>query len=150
MSLCLNCCISSLVAHELVCEWSFLLGLGLYITMIASGDQNQFPSSFVHLGDLLKVLMFLSNLNGFNSSPSSMDQGFAKWKSSSKVWKEKGSKWFSYFFSLFLFLFVHYLCVWLSCFCVSPVLCYALFNMFLFVCFQFLLYFFFKKKIEKS
>ena len=92
MSLCMNCCISSLVAHELVCERSFLLGLGLYISMIASGDQNQFPSSFAHLGDLLKVLMFLSNLNGFNSSPSSMDQGFAKWKSSSKVWKKKGSK----------------------------------------------------------
>ena len=85
MSLCMNCCISSLVVHELVCERSFLLGLGLYISMIASGDQNQFPSSFAHLGDLLKVLMFLSNLNGFNSSPSSMDQGFAKWKSSSKV-----------------------------------------------------------------
>ena len=46
--------------------------------MIASGDQNQFPSSFAPLRDLLKALTFLSNLNGFNSSPPSPDQGFAK------------------------------------------------------------------------
>jgi len=31
MSLCLNCCVSSLIAHELVCEQFFLLGLGLFI-----------------------------------------------------------------------------------------------------------------------
>ena len=60
--------------------------------MIASGNQNQFPSSFAPLGDLLKALMFLSNLNGLNSSFSPPDQGFAKQKGSSKVWKEKGSK----------------------------------------------------------
>ena len=39
-------------------------------TMISSGNQNQFPSSFANLGDLLKTLMFLLNLNMFNSSPS--------------------------------------------------------------------------------
>ena len=61
-------------------------------SMISSGNQNQFPSSFAHLGDLLKALMFLSNLNSFNSSSSSSDQGFAKWKGSFKVWMEKGSK----------------------------------------------------------
>ena len=61
-------------------------------SMITSRDQNQFPSSFAPLGDLLKALMFLLNLNGFNSSPSLPDQGFAKRKGSSKVWKEKGSK----------------------------------------------------------
>ena len=61
-------------------------------SMIVSGDQNQFPSSFVPLGDLLKALMFLSNLNGFNSSPFLPNQGFSKRKGSSKVWKEKGSK----------------------------------------------------------
>ena len=61
-------------------------------SMTSSGNQNQFPSSFALLGDLLKALMFLLNLNGFNSSPSLPNQGFAKWKSSSKVWKEKGSK----------------------------------------------------------
>ena len=60
--------------------------------MIASGNQNQFPSSFAPLGDLLKAFMFLLNLNGFNSSPSPPDQGFAKWKGYSKVWKENGSK----------------------------------------------------------
>ncbi|KAK9983388.1 hypothetical protein SO802_032913 [Lithocarpus litseifolius] len=37
--------------------------------------QNQFPSSFAPLGNLLKALMFLSNLNGFNSSPSPLVQG---------------------------------------------------------------------------
>ena len=44
--------------------------------MIASGNQNQFPSSFAPLRDLLKALMFLLNLNGFNSSPSPPVQGF--------------------------------------------------------------------------
>ena len=61
-------------------------------SMISSRNQNQFPSSFAPLGDLLKALMFLSNLNDFNSSPSPPDQGFAKWKGSSNVWKEKSSK----------------------------------------------------------
>ena len=59
---------------------------------IASGNQNQFSFSFASLGDLLKALMFLLNMNGFNSSPSLLNQGSAKRKSSSKVWKEKGSK----------------------------------------------------------
>ena len=36
--------------------------------MISSGNHNQFPSSFASLGDLLKTVIFLSNLNGFNSS----------------------------------------------------------------------------------
>ena len=61
-------------------------------SMISFGNQNQFPSSFTHLGDLLKTLMFLLNLNSFNSSPSPSDQGFTKRKGSSKVWKEKDSK----------------------------------------------------------
>ena len=38
--------------------------------MIASRSQNQLQSSLAPLNDLLKALMFLSNLNGFNSSPS--------------------------------------------------------------------------------
>ena len=38
-------------------------------SMIVSGNQNWLPSSFAPLRDLLKALMFLSNLNGFNSSP---------------------------------------------------------------------------------
>ena len=47
-------------------------------SMIASGDQNQLSSSFAPFRDLLKALMFLSNLDDFNSSPSPPDQGFAK------------------------------------------------------------------------
>ena len=58
-------------------------------SMILSGNQNQFSSSFAPHGDLLNALMFLSNLNDFNSSPSPLDQEFAKRKGSSKVWKEK-------------------------------------------------------------
>ena len=113
--------------------------------MISPGNQNQFLSSFAPFGDLLKAFIFLSNLNGFNSSSSPLDQGLTKWKGSSKVWKEKCSKWFSHFFYLPLFLFMHYLCVLLSYFWVSLVLCYALFNMFLFVCLFVLLYFYFIK-----
>ena len=60
--------------------------------MIAFGNQNQLQSSLGPLEDLLKALMFLSNLNGFNSSPSPPVQGFARQKGSSKMWKEKGSK----------------------------------------------------------
>ena len=60
--------------------------------MIASGSQNQLQLSFTPLGDLLKALMFLSNLNGFNSSPSPPVQGFNQRKGSSKVWKKKDSK----------------------------------------------------------
>ena len=60
--------------------------------MISFGNQNKFPSTFAPLGDLLKALMFLSNLNDFNSSPSLPDQRFAQQEGSSKMWKEKGSK----------------------------------------------------------
>ena len=47
-------------------------------SMISIGNQNQLSSSFAPLGDLLKAFMFLSNLNGFNSSPSPLDQCFTK------------------------------------------------------------------------
>ena len=60
--------------------------------MIASGSHNQFQSSLAPLGDFLNALMFLSNLNGFNSPSSPPVQGFNQRKGSSKVWKEKGSK----------------------------------------------------------
>ena len=60
--------------------------------MIASKSQNQLQSFLAPLGDLLKALMFLSNLNGFNSSPLLPIQEFNQRKGSSKVWKENGSK----------------------------------------------------------
>ena len=60
--------------------------------IIASGNQNQLQSSLTPLGDLLKALMFLLNLNGFNSSPLPPIQRFNQRKGSSKVWKEKDSK----------------------------------------------------------
>ena len=60
--------------------------------MIASGSQNQHQSSLTPFGDLLKALVFLTNLNGFNSSLSPPVQRFNQKKGSSRVWKEKGSK----------------------------------------------------------
>ena len=60
--------------------------------MIASGSQNQLQSSLAPFGNLLKALIFLSNLNGFNSFPSPPVQGFNQRKGSSKVWKKKDSK----------------------------------------------------------
>ena len=87
--------------------------------MIVSEDQNQFPSSFPPLRDILKALMFLLNLNDFNSSPSPSDQGFAKSKVSSKVWKEKAtgdSIAYSLSLSLLCFFVLHYFCVLLYCF----------------------------------
>ena len=60
--------------------------------MIVSGNQNQLQSFLAPLGDLLKALMFLSNLNGFNSSHSPLVQGFNQRKCSFKVWKKKDSK----------------------------------------------------------
>ena len=116
--------------------------------MIASGSQNQLQLSLAPFGDLLKALMFLSNLNGFNSSPSPPVQGFKQRKSSSKVWKKKDSNWFYHFLLSSCFCLLHYLCV-LFLFWVSLVLCFILFNMFLFVYFQFLFFFFKFLKIEK-
>ena len=60
--------------------------------IIASGSQNQLQSSLAPLGDLLKALMFLSNLNNFNSSPSPPVHGFNQRKGSSRVWKKKDTK----------------------------------------------------------
>ena len=73
--------------------------------MITSGNQDQFQSFLAPLGDLLKALMFLLNLNGFNSSPSPPIQGFTQRKGSSKAWKERAPSDSITFFSLFKFLF---------------------------------------------
>ena len=91
--------------------------------------------------------MFLLNLNGFNSSPSPPIQGFNQRKGFSKVWKKKDSKWFYHFILSSCFCLLHYLCV-LFLFWVSLVLCFALFNMFLFI-FNFCLFcFWYKNKIK--
>ena len=101
--------------------------------MIASGDQNQLPSSFAPLGNLLKAFIFLSNLNGFNSSPSPPVQGFTQRKGSSKVWKEKGSKWFCHFLSLPLLVFV----------CITYVFCFIILSQSSFMlCFVFVYFLF--------
>ena len=124
--------------------------------MIASGCQNQLQFSLAPLGDLLKALMFLSNLNSFNSSPSLPVQGFNQKKGSSRVWKEKSSKWILSLSSLSLcFCFC---IIYVFCFYFESIwfLCFALFNMFLFVfnfVFFFVFFFYIKKikiKIEKS
>ena len=120
-------------------------------SVITSRDQNQLPSSFSPLGDLLKAPMFISNLKGFNSSPSPPNQGFSKRKGSSKVWKENGSKWFCHFFSpspsCFCFCIT---CVF--CFIVlsqsSFMYCFVLFNIFCLISFQFCFILFFKIKIK--
>ena len=118
-------------------------------SLIASENQNQFPSSFAPLGDLLKALMFLLNLNGFNSSPSLPVKGFTQRKGSSKVWKENGSKWFYHFsFPLLVFVFALLVCFAFKLW-VSLVLCFALFNMLLFV-FSFIYFVFLIKKNWKK
>ena len=122
--------------------------------MVAYGNQNQLQTSLAPFGDLLKTLMFLSNLNGFNSSPSLPIQGFAQRKGSPKLWKEKGSKWFYHFLSLFMFFFFFFLCItYVFCFLfwVSLVLllCFALLNMFFLFIFSFV-YFVFHIKIKKN
>ena len=71
--------------------------------MIASGSQNQLQSSLAPLGYLFKALMFLSNLNSFNSSASPPVQGFSQRKCSSKVWKKKTLSDFITFFYLLVF-----------------------------------------------
>ena len=117
--------------------------------MIAFGSQNQLQSSFAPLGDLLKALIFLSNLNSFNSSPSLLVQGFNQRKGSSRMWKENGSKWFYHFLLSLWVLFLHNLCV-LLLFWVSLVLCFTLLNMFLFVVFNFIYFVFHLKKKLKN
>ena len=119
--------------------------------MIASGNQNQLQSSLARLGELFKALMFLLNLNNFNSSPLPSIQGYNQRKCSSRVWKEKGSKWI-YHFSLLLSLFLFLVYALFMCFAfkfwVSLVFMLWLFNMFLFGYFSVLLCFVFHIKIN--
>ena len=64
------------------------------------GNQNQLQLSLAPLGELLKVVMLISNFNGFNSPPYPSKQRFMQKKGSpskSSIWKEKDSKWFLHF-----------------------------------------------------
>ena len=119
--------------------------------MLASRNQNQLQSSLAPLGDLLKALMFLSNLNGFNSSPSLPIHGFNQRNGSSRVWKGKGLQVILSLSSLSSCFCLHLLCVF--CFIFQLVQFYALLCLtyFYLVVFQFFLYFvLFEKKIKKS
>ena len=75
--------------------------------LISSGSHNQLQSSLAPLGDLLKALVFLSNLNGFNSSPSPPVQGF----------NQMEGKWLQVILSLSSL----FLCF---CFCITCVFCF--------------------------
>ena len=79
--------------------------------MITYGNQNQLQSSLASLGDLLKALMFLSNLNEFISSPSPLIQGFNKGKVLPRCGRKRTPSDSITFFSLLEFLFLHNLCV---------------------------------------
>ena len=85
--------------------------------MIAFGSQNQLQSSLAPLGDLLKAHMFLSNLNDFNSSPSSPVKGLIKGKVLPGCGRKRAPSDFITLLTLsFLVLCVHYSCVLLSYF----------------------------------
>ena len=112
--------------------------------MLSSRNQNQFPSFFTPLRDLLKALMFLLNLNGFYSSLLPLDQRITQKKGSFKAWKEKDLKWFSHFFSLFPYGYALLVC-FTFLFWVSLVLFFVCFFMFLFGCFSVLVFVLFIK-----
>jgi len=86
-------------------------------SMISSENQNQFPSFFAPLGDLLKALMFISNLNGLNSLPPHRRiKGLLNVKVLPRYGRKKTPSDLVTFLSLpFLLLILHYLCVLLSC-----------------------------------
>ena len=64
------------------------------------GNQNQLQLALAPFGELLKAVMLLSNLNGFNSPHYPSEQRSMQKKCSpsrSPNWKEKDSKWFLHF-----------------------------------------------------
>ena len=121
--------------------------------MVSSGHQNQFPSSLTPLGDLLKALMFLLNLNCFNSPLLLRIKGSHKGKILPRRGRKKAES-DSITLSLSPFMFLHYLFILLSCFksvqfyalCVSLCFCLVVFQLFIYL---FILSFIIKKNIEK-
>ena len=78
--------------------------------MITYGNQNQLQSSLASLGDLLKALMFLSNLNSF-LPPHHRFKGLIKGKVLPRCGRKRTPSDSITFFSLLEFLFLHNLCV---------------------------------------
>ena len=79
--------------------------------MIASVNQNQLQSSLAPLGDLLKALMFLSNLNGF--PPHRQFKGLIKGKVLLGCGRKRAPSDSITFLSLFLF-----------CMCITYLFCF--------------------------
>ena len=114
--------------------------------MISSGNQNQFSSSFVPFGDLLKTLIFLSNWTVSILPLHRRIKGLPNGKVFPRYGRKKAlSDLVTLSLSLSLVFELHYLCVFAVLFWVSLVLCFTLFNMFLFVYFQFCFILFFIK-----
>ena len=112
--------------------------------MIVSGDQNKFPSSFAPLGDLFKASCSFRTWTVSILPPHCRFKGLIKGKVLPRCGRKRAPSDSITFFSLFMFLFLHNLYV-LHLFWVSLVLCFTLFNMFLFVWFQFCFILFFIK-----
>ena len=84
--------------------------------MISSRSQNQFPSSFAPLGDLLKALMSLSNLVSILPLHRRI-KGLQNGKVLLRCEKKKAlSDSVTFSLSPLLVFVLHYLCVLLSCF----------------------------------
>ena len=79
--------------------------------IIASGSQNQFQSSLALLGDLLKALMFLSNLTSSILPLHRQFRGLIKGKVPLGCGRKRAPSDSITFFYLFVFLFLHNLCV---------------------------------------
>ena len=79
--------------------------------MIASRSQNQLQSSLAPLSDLLKTLMFLSNLTVLILPPHHRFKGLIKGKVLPMCGRKRTPSDSITFFSLFEFLFLHILCV---------------------------------------
>ena len=98
--------------------------------------------------------MFLSNLNGFNSSPSSPIQGFNQKKGSSRVWNEKGSDSITFLFlSSYFCVCITYVFYFLvlsqsSFYALLCLICFCLVIFSVFLCFIFHIKI--KKKITKT
>ena len=111
--------------------------------MITSGNHNQLQSSLAPFGDLLKALMFLSNLNGF--SPLPLVQGFIKGKVLPGCGRKRAPSDSITFLSIFLFLFAFLVCF--ALFLSQSSLCFSLFKHNFFWLFFSFVYFVFHIKI---